>query len=308
MALLSRDFLRGLARRLTPGRPEAAHHDEAREFWESGATEDDENHYWAAQPLVRRAINRRVTGNPDVWPMEWFAARYAPRPFGHGLSAGCGDGGLERDLLRKNICRTVEGVDFSQEALRLAQALAEEEGLADRVRYRNANLDTLALPAQSYDIVFFHGSLHHVREVEKILATVERSLKPGGMVYLDEYMGPSRDEWSDSLWRFARAAFDELPTELKNRPNLMIPLPLDDPSESIRSSTIRKAVVDRFELVEEKPYGGNLLWFTLPCIDIKALRRDPTGALSRMVALEDHLLEQGWVESYFRILIARKRQ
>lgn len=308
MALLSRDFFRGLARRLSPGGPADPHHREAREFWDSGTAEDEENHYWGAQPLVRRAINRRVTGNPDVWPMEWFASRYASTPFGHGLSAGCGDGALERDLLSKNICRTMEGVDFSQEALKRAQVLAEEAGMADRVRYRNANLDALALPAEAYDIVFFHGSLHHVREVEKILSTVERSLKPEGILFLDEYMGPSRHEWSDSDWRFARAAFDALPDALKNRPNLMIPLPMDDPSESIRSSAIPGTVRERFDIVEEKPYGGNILWFTLPCVDIKALRQDRTGVLSKMIALEDHLLENAWVDSYFRILIARKRR
>jgi 2-polyprenyl-3-methyl-5-hydroxy-6-metoxy-1,4-benzoquinol methylase len=307
MALLAREFFHCLTRRLALDFSADHHHEAAREFWESGEAEDEESHYWGAQPMVRRAINRRITGDPDVWPMEWFASRYASTPFAHGLSAGCGDGALERDILKKDICRTMEGIDFSREALRRAELLAEETGLSGRIRYRIANLDALALPAESYDIVFFHGSLHHVREVDNVLATVEGSLKRGGLLFLDEYTGPARHEWSDSLWRFAQSAFDSLPDELKNRPNLQIPLPMDDPSESIRSSAIGPALRERFEVLEDRPYGGNILWFTFPCLDMKALRHDGTGALSRLIALEDHLLGGNWVDSYFRILIARKR-
>jgi SAM-dependent methyltransferase len=307
MALLSGKNFAAISRRVLEPLLRDPHHAEALQYWEGGGNDEVENHYWGAQPLVRRAINRRISGDPGVWPMDWFAAKYAIQPFDRGLSAGCGDGALERDLIAKNVCRTVDGIDFSREALRKAELLAEEAGVSPRVSYRAANLDALALPAETYDIVFFHGSLHHVREIEKILATVHHGLKPGGLLFLDEYMGPSRLEWSDSLWRFAQAAFDALDDGLKNRPHLMIPLPLDDPSESIRSSSIVPEVERLFDLVEDRPYGGNILWFTFPCLDMKRLRADQTGALSRLIALEDHLLENRWIESYFRILVARKK-
>ncbi len=134
---------------------------------------------------------------------------------------------------------------------------------------------------------------------------VRAALKPGGLIFLDEYMGPSRSEWSDAQWGFARSAFDALPAELKNRSELAIPLPMDDPSESIRSSAILPAAKRLFEILEDRPYGGNILWFVFPCMDIGRLREDETGVLSRLIALEDHLLERGWVESYFRVLVGR---
>jgi SAM-dependent methyltransferase len=301
------EALRGLGHRLARLASGDSFHDEAHHFWDHGAADEGENRYWAAQPLVRRAINRRITGDPDRWPMDWFRRRFAPEPFGVGLSAGCGEGSLERDVLSKRICRTIEGIDFSEGALARARSLAEEAGLAGSARYRTANLDALALPAESYDVVFFHGSLHHTREVDAVLATAERALKPGGILFVDEYMGPSREEWSDALWRFARAAFEALPEDLKNRPELAIPLPMDDPSESVCSSRIRPAVAERFELLEDRPYGGNILWFVFPCLDMRALREDRTRALSRLIAFEDHLLENGWAESYFRMMIARKK-
>ena len=302
-----RASLSNLARRWTSLREERAETAAARRFWSSEGVREAEDHYWGAQPLVRRAINRRVTGDPNRWPMEWFAQTYAREPFARGLSVGCGSGLLERDVLAKGICEAMEGIDFSEESLEQARFAAEEGHLSGRLAYRAEDINALKLPRGRYDIVFFHGSLHHVRQIERVLTEVRHSLKPGGLVYLDEYMGPSRSEWTDEEWGFARSAFDSLPEDLKNRPNLMIPLPMDDPSESIRSSAIRPAAARLFELVEERPYGGNILWFVFPCLDMERLRQDATGALSRLIALEEHLLERGWVESYFRVIIARKR-
>jgi SAM-dependent methyltransferase len=278
----------------------------ARRFWDEGGRAEAEDHYWGAQPLVRRAINRRVTGDPHRWPMEWFAARYARQPLGRGLSVGCGAGQLERDALRKGICRTLEGFDFSPESIEQARAEAEEAGLSRSLRYRVEDINALDLPESRYDVVFFHGSLHHVRSVERVLTEVRRALKPGGLLYLDEYMGPSRSEWTDAHWAFARSAFDALPQELKNRRHLMIPLPLDDPLESVRSSAIAPEARRLFQVVEDRPYGGNILWFVFPCLDMRRLREDDSGVLSRLIALEDHLLERGWVDSYFRVMVARR--
>jgi SAM-dependent methyltransferase len=288
-------------------REERAETAAARRFWDAETAREAEDHYWGAQPLVRRAINRRITGDPNRWPMEWFGSTYGKVAFPRGLSVGCGSGLLERDVLAKGICEAMEGIDFSEESLEQARFGAEEAHLSDRLEYRAEDINALKLPHARYDIVFFHGSLHHVRQIERVLTEVRQSLKPGGFVYLDEYMGPSRSEWSDEEWGFARSAFDALPEDLKNRPSLMIPLPLDDPSESVRSSAIRPAAARLFEIVEERPYGGNILWFLFPCLDMERLRQDSTGALSRLIALEDHLLDRGWIESYFRVVVARKR-
>ena len=221
-----------LVRRWTSLREERAETAAARRFWSSETARDTEDHYWGAQPLVRRAINRRITGDPNRWPMEWFAEAFARRPFSRGLSIGCGSGLLERDVLAKGICEAMEGIDFSEDSIEEARFAAEEAHLSDRLDYRVHDVNALDLPRGFYDIVFFHGSLHHVRQIERVLSEVRQSLRPGGLVYIDEYMGPSRAEWTDDHWGFARSAFDALPSDLKNRPRLAIPLPLDDPSES----------------------------------------------------------------------------
>ncbi len=305
MASVIRGSIGSLARRWGAVRAARAEAAAAREFWDAGAPGEPEDRYWGSQPLVRRAINRRVTGDPNRWPMEWFAERYVPAALPLGLSIGCGTGLLERDVITKGICDRAEGVDFSPEAIAEARRSAEESGLARRLGYRVEDINAIRLPAARYDIVFFHGSLHHIRNVEPVLEEVRRALKPGGLLFLDEYMGPSRSEWTDAIWGFAKSAFDTLAPELKNRPQLAVPLPMDDPSESVRSSAIHPAARRLFEILEDRPYGGNILWFVFPCLDIARLREDQTGALSRLIALEDHLLERGWVDSYFRVIVAR---
>ncbi|HEY1250174.1 MAG TPA: class I SAM-dependent methyltransferase [Thermoanaerobaculia bacterium] len=306
MASAIRASLTSLARRWSSLRAARAEAAAAREFWDAGAPGEPEDRYWGSQPLVRRAINRRVTGDPNRWPMEWFAQKYVPAALPLGLSVGCGTGLLERDVVAKGVCERVEGVDFSPEAIAEARRGAEEAGLARRLDYRVEDINAISLPRAHYDIVFFHGSLHHIRNVEGVMEEVRDALRPGGMIFVDEYMGPSRSEWSDEQWGFARSAFDALPDELKNRAELAIPLPMDDPSESIRSSAILPAARRLFEILEDRPYGGNVLWFVFPCMDIARLREDRTGALSRLIALEDHLLERGWVDSYFRVVVGRR--
>lgn len=306
MSSAIKSSLSSLARRWSSFVEARAETDAARRFWDDGAPGEPENHYWGAQPLVRRAINRRVTGDPNCWPMEWFRNRYTPQPLLRGLSVGCGPGLLERDVLAKGICRTVDGIDFSREAIAQARRGAEEANLAHALEYSVGDVNALVLAPERYDIVFFHGSLHHVRSVERALGEVRRALKPGGLLFLDEYMGPARSEWRDADWAFARSAFDSLPDELKNRRELMIPIPLDDPLESIRSSAILPEARRLFRILEDRPYGGNVLWFVFPCLDMAALRADTTSALSKLIALEDHLLDAGWVESYYRVIVARK--
>jgi len=306
MASALRHTLSSLARRWSSFLETQAQTQAARRFWDEGAPGEPENHYWGAQPLVRRAINRRVTGDPNLWPMDWFARRYAASPAELALSIGCGEGLLERDVIAKGICARVEGIDFSREAIAEARRGAEESGLSARLGYRVEDVHDLTLPADLYDVVFFHGSLHHLRSVERILEQVRRALKPGGLLYVDEYMGPARSEWTDRQWSFARSVFDSLPAEVKNRTDLMIPLPMDDPLESIRSSAIRPEICRLFRVLEDRPYGGNILWFIFPCLDMQRLREDATGMLTRLIALEDHLLERGWVESYFRVMVGQK--
>ncbi len=149
MASAIRASLTSLARRWSALRAARAEASAAREFWDAGAPGEPEDRYWGSQPLVRRAINRRVTGDPNRWPMEWFAQKYVPQALPLGLSVGCGTGLLERDVFIKGVCERVEGVDFSPEAIAEARRGAEEAGLARRLDYRVEDINAIRCRASA---------------------------------------------------------------------------------------------------------------------------------------------------------------
>ena len=261
---------------------------------------------WMHEPTVRAYINRGVTGDANTWPMEWFERAYASSPFERGLSIGCGDGALERDVRRKNICRRVTGIDISPESLRLASEKAAKEGL-EGIDYAIGDFNDLRLEPESFDIVFFHQALHHVRELEDCLDEIHRCLRPGGLFYLDEYVGPSRHEWKKSMLGRAERAYAKLPGPVRRRPHLQLPVDWRDPSEAIRSSEIVPALEARFDLVEKRDYGGNLLAVVYPHLTFEPADRETVDrVLSTLIAEEEALLSEG-APSFNTVIVARKR-
>lgn len=63
-------------------------------------------------------------------------------------------------------------------------------------------------------------------------------LHPNGLMYLDEYIGPSRTSWSEKLLEPHRAAHANIADDLKLTPDLPLPIQEDDPSEAVRSDEI----------------------------------------------------------------------
>ncbi len=257
---------------------------------------------WAAEPAVRRCLNRRVSGSPDVWPVEWFARKVVRSPFPRALSLGCGDGALERDLLTKGLCTTLLGLDISERALELARAQAAAAGWTD-LSYAQADLDRLRLEPESFEAVFVHQALHHVRELEACLRQVRRALTPGGIFYLDEYVGPSRHQWRRELLEAAEQAYRQLPKRARRRRRLQLPVDWRDPSEAVRSAEIVPLVAETFEIRERRDYGGNLLAVVYPHLRLEALEPAARAEiLDLLIELEDELLAAG-APSYYTVMV-----
>jgi SAM-dependent methyltransferase len=240
-------------------------------------------------------VNRRITGDPSVWPIPWFRARAAARlPFGRALSIGCGTGPLERDLVRSGITAKATGVDVTLAPLAFARRAARAEGMRDRIAYAQAEARSLLEREKHWDAVFFHGSLHHFEDVPGILGRVRSALKPGGTLYLDEYVGRSRGDWRMRHLVLPNLAYRTLPRAARRTHIVRSPVTGEDPTEQIASADILPAVERFFRVVERRDYGGNLMLTAYPC-----LRRpgpggvDPevfSAAVRRLLRWEDALL------------------
>jgi SAM-dependent methyltransferase len=108
--------------------------------------------------------------------------------------------------------------------------------------------------------------MHHVGKLEKLLGACLRALKPGGTLYLDELIGPSRSEWSDDAIADARRAFDAVPREARTCEVLPYPIQIDDPSEALRSGEILEQLAIGFETIAFQGYGGNVLAVLYPAV------------------------------------------
>jgi SAM-dependent methyltransferase len=277
--------------------------DAAAQFWDRESVSPT-HVSWMADRRVRDYINESISGSRHTWPMDWFLGFLGERRFRRGLSIGCGTGPLERDLIRRGICQQVDAFDGSSGSIEIARELALEEGVADRIHYYVDDFNGPTLPASTYDIVFFHQSLHHVAKIERLAGTILRTLRLGGLLYIDEYIGPSRRDWNDELIAPHRAVFARVPAEAKICDPLPLPIHAIDPSEAIRSSDIMPQLERGFRILERRDYGGTILSVLFPSIDWS---HAPEPLVDELIAAEKEALASG-LPPYHTIVIATPKR
>lgn len=266
-------------------------------YWDHLHHHTDTSEIWMGHPLVRAAINRRVSGDPNVWPITAFAQSLGPRRFQNALSIGCGTGGLERSLIAARIVEGITGID-SSEAI-----LAEARKLAPDIRYIAADARTF-LPGKKFDAIFFHQSLHHFDRLDELMTLVAGALTPAGVLYLDEYVGPSRNEWNITKLIKPNIVYRRLPPGTRRAKIVRAPINREDPTEAIESSKIVVAVEKRFRIMVRRDYGGNLLSLLYPNMQRRSRRF--TEAITQLIAGEDELLTRG-APSYYTVIVAARQ-
>ena len=278
-------------------------HDKSREFW-NREIQAPTYVEWMGIPLVRRRINRLISGDEGGWPLDWFERAYPGRKYERALSIGCGGGALERDLVRRGLCRSVVAFDASLASLAVARREARAAGQGDRIHYFAGDFNEPKLPEGAFDAIFIHQALHHVAKLEKLLRAVRRALRPGGIFYLEELVGPSRDAWDAERLRPLAEAYAALPREARRFDALPAPIQDDDPSEAIRSGEIRTQLAVGFDVEHDRGYGGNALAVLVP-----SLRPEATdeALVARVVAFEDELLARG-EPHFYAVLTARPKR
>lgn len=271
----------------------------ARQFWENELVASVHSG-WMHFPAVRQHIIEQI-GVGYGWPMDWLLDQLQGRVFERGLSIGCGTGALERDLLQRGICRRIDAFDGAIASL----AVAREQARGLPIRYFAADFNRPALPRGVYDAVFFHQSLHHVAKLERLLREVLLALKPDGLVYLDEYVGPSRTWWTDARYERQRALFRQVvPEHARLSKELPLPIVYGDPSEAVQSGEIRAQLRVGFDVLAERGYGGNVLSLMCPAVWWEKADADQ---LQRLIDAERAELARG-AEPYYMLLLARPKR
>lgn len=103
------------------------------------------------------------------------------------LDAGCGSGRLAVLVASRRPDLQVRGVDLEQGMVEVASRRAAQQDLAGRVTFTVANLADLPLPDDSVDLIVSTASLHHWADVDAVMASLGRVLRPGGQIWIYDF-------------------------------------------------------------------------------------------------------------------------
>ena len=213
--------------------------------------------------------------------------------------------------------------DLSDGAIEKAREGAAQAGLADKIEYSVLNLDDFALPAASYDAIFALSSAHHVFRLENLFRQCRKALKPHGLLFLDEYIGPSRFQCAPEVTGLINKLRDILPEKYRkslftNDGSLIYPYapsPVEhfekhDPSEAVRSGEIISTLKMYFDILEYRPYGGAIMHMLFSGIMGNFDENDEADvALVRTIATFEETLESaGVIGSDFAAIVAKPKQ
>ena len=183
-----------------------------------------------------------------------------------------------------------------------------------------ANAFELDFGPESFDVIIGEDALHHLSPLDALFARFDRWLRPDGFLFVNEYVGPRRLQISSRQAEAANALLTLLPESLRtdwhsdevkrrvDRPG-RLRVYLKDPSEAVESDRIVPLLRERFDVIEEKPFGGSIAETVITGIaqNFREGDRRAEQALSLMFLAEELLLEAGEITTVRSAVVCRKR-
>ena len=219
--------------------------------------------YWNDLPQVRDYIEGRSTGKPATRWFQHLKQVHGDQPFKKALILNCGNGWVERDLLRDGIALESVGIDISEDLLDQARKEAADSGL--NARYYARDINTADLPEDGYDLVVNFAAAHHIAHIDKVLRRVAEILPEDGVFVSVDYVGPHRNQYGYEQWEAASRLNASLPEKYRSSfsyPHLPTML-AGDTTEAIHSELILETTQRYFRLEELNPVGGGLAYLVL---------------------------------------------
>ncbi|SFC23126.1 hypothetical protein SAMN05421876_11024 [Kaistella jeonii] len=160
--------------------------------------------------------------------------------------------------------------------------------------------------SKKYDVVFFHASLHHFDHIPEFLQKVViKNLVPNGLLIINEFVGSNWLQYSKLQLKYINKAISIIPKEYRKifKTNIyknnyygsgILRMIIADPSECVDSISILPAIHEKFNTIEEKFYGNNILQSALKDISHHFVELNPEKkkVLHQIFDMEDELLEK----------------
>lgn len=288
-------------------------------FASRASVEQRASTYALAHPLYQRLyVDPHFADDGSDW-LEWVRRRVAPDgPRARALVLGCGVGDGLIDMHRRGIARRLHGIDLSATAIERSRALAARAGVSADVTFEVGDFHAVPLEPGVHDLVFMIGSLHHALALDAVLERVRMALVPGGVFLANEYVGPSRWQYTLPQLLCIKALLTLLPRRLRRRANGSLKgrvgrptlawMLATDPSEAAHSAEIPARFAAHFRQTDRVDYGGAI---TLPVLDEIIASFDPESRSDlrwlRAVLATDRLAwKSGLVPSANALLVGVK--
>ncbi|KAI9132389.1 class I SAM-dependent methyltransferase [Acaryochloris sp. CCMEE 5410] len=276
---------------------------------------------WWDIPTVQSRWNYLISGNKDIDYNEYIAEKYFKEKHAlQALSLGCGGGERELRWAKTNCFSQIEAYDLSPVRIEHAIKAAKQSMYGECLDYRVGNIYEIETKKNLYDVVFAEQSLHHFSPLKELLLKIEDMLKPEGCFILNEFVGPTRFQWTNRQLELVNSILSIFPERFKTlwHSNLLKPkvikhsqlsMVLRDPSEAIESANILPLLKEIFEVVELKGYGGSILHLLLGGIAHHFLNPDDEAKelLRLCFELEDFLIRTGEIDHDFMVAVCYKR-
>ena len=176
-------------------------------------------------------------------------------------------------MVRDGFVDRMLGYDLAEVRIAQAQASAAALGLDDRIEFHNVDAFA-AHSAPEFDLVYWNNSLHHMLDVPMALAWSRDVLRPGGLLLIDEFVGPSRMRFDDETLAYSNAVRGMLPERILARPRGGLAerrwtgtgstsALRRIPSEAADSGRTLAAVAELFEAPVSRPTGGAIYFVAL---------------------------------------------
>lgn len=261
------------------------------------------SNFWII-PQVRKRWNKLITGDENTVYEEYLTQNFFKNKDKiKVLALGTGVCSHEIKLAELNPNLEIHCYDFSDELLNKAKTISDQKNL-NNILYFAENVLTYSFKPNEYDAVFFHASLHHFDNIPQFLDDVViKSLKPDGYIIINEFVGNSRLQYSTLQLEYINKALKEIPkkfrkifkTEIyKNKyyGSGVVRMIVADPSECVDSKSIIPAIHQKFDIIDEKSYGNNILQSAFKDIahHFVDLNPEKETILEKVFALEDELL------------------
>ncbi len=275
-----------------------------------------EKKYWWDSPPILQHCQKLISGNPNINIYEFLKKELRDLPYSKGLSICAGSGEFERGLIENNICRQIDAYEIAEERVLQGIKVSTEKGCP--INFFIEDVNKARFKENYYDLFISWSALHHIENLEGVCESVHRALKKGGVLLIQEYIGPNQLQWTDKQLEIINGILNILPERLRFNQAGNIIRKIDrqtiehmnntDPSEAIRAKDIIPVLKSFFDLKTIKYFGGSIFNPLFNEI-IGNFKDDDEGdktIIMLILFLEKILIENKILEDDYALIIAMK--